>query len=249
MTSRIRLVTFDAVHTLIKARVPFNVQYANAFRPYLGEVDPDAVRVSFKKALRRAQQNNPLFDKGSQAWWGEVIRETAIGAGADAQAVDKHSPAIVSRLWHIFSSKEGYQAFDDAIPATHELHRMGVRTAVISNSDARVRSAIRDVGFPETLYPIILSEEEHVAKPTAEIFLRTIRLAGGFRPEECVHIGDSYKQDYLGAQYAGMHALLLRRPGPDGQDAEIEDGEDLRHVNVVRDLHEATKWVAARNRE
>ena len=44
----IRLVTFDALHTIITPRKPIHVQYAKEFRPYLGELSPDAIARSFK---------------------------------------------------------------------------------------------------------------------------------------------------------------------------------------------------------
>ncbi len=80
----IRLVTFDALFTLINLREPAHVQYARAFRPYLGELDPDAVKSSFKGALAALQKERPAYDSGSTAWWSEVIRRTALGAKADS---------------------------------------------------------------------------------------------------------------------------------------------------------------------
>jgi hypothetical protein len=44
----IRLVTFDALHTLITPRKPIHVQYAEVFSPYLGTLPPDAIARSFK---------------------------------------------------------------------------------------------------------------------------------------------------------------------------------------------------------
>ena len=44
----IRLVTVDALHTLITPRKPIHVQYAEEFRPYLGRLPPKAIARSFK---------------------------------------------------------------------------------------------------------------------------------------------------------------------------------------------------------
>ena len=44
----IRLVTFDALHTLVAPRLPVYVQYSQTFEPYLGVLDPDALKHSFK---------------------------------------------------------------------------------------------------------------------------------------------------------------------------------------------------------
>jgi hypothetical protein len=47
----IRLVTFDALHTLITPRKPIHVQYAEEFRPYLGRLPPKAIARSFKPGV------------------------------------------------------------------------------------------------------------------------------------------------------------------------------------------------------
>jgi phosphoglycolate phosphatase-like HAD superfamily hydrolase len=46
----IRLVTFDALYTLVKPRRPVHVQYAEVFEQHgLRRVDPDEVKRSFKQ--------------------------------------------------------------------------------------------------------------------------------------------------------------------------------------------------------
>lgn len=44
----IRLVTFDALHTLITPRLPIYVQYSQTFEPFLGVLEPAALKQSFR---------------------------------------------------------------------------------------------------------------------------------------------------------------------------------------------------------
>lgn len=44
-----------------------------------------------------------------------------------------------------------------------------------------------------------------------------------------------------------MHALLLRRPGPEGEGERKEEGEDLTSVEAVDGLWRVIEWVRARN--
>lgn len=44
----IRLVLFDAFSTLLVPRLPVYVQYAQTFEPYLGALEPDKLKGSFK---------------------------------------------------------------------------------------------------------------------------------------------------------------------------------------------------------
>lgn len=53
--------------------------------------------------------------------------------------------------------------------------------------------------------------------------------------------------DYQGAKASGLHALLLRRPGPEGEEEHKEPGEDLTNVEVVPSLGHVVEWVRKRN--
>lgn len=82
----VRLVTFDALYTLIKPRRPIHVQYAEVFERYLGgRVDADEVKRSFKTALRDVQKARPVYGEGGRVedWWREVIWRTGVGAGLE----------------------------------------------------------------------------------------------------------------------------------------------------------------------
>jgi len=245
----IRFVTFDALHTLITPRKPIYVQYAEVFGPYIGTLPPDAISRSFKLALRQLQAEKPSYRAGATKWWGEVISRTAIGAGADAQAVEKHLGTIVPSLMKRFSSREGYCLFDDTLPTLRTLREMGVRTGLITNADVRIKDVLLDLGISEYLSPVLISETERVEKPSISIFLAACARARA-TPSETVHVGDDFRDDYLGADNAGLHALLLRRTGSDGEDevkgAEL-DFRTIKSLNAVPDLHSVVAWVKKRN--
>ncbi|KAJ3883575.1 HAD-like domain-containing protein [Lentinula edodes] len=239
----VRLVTFDILHTLITPRMPIHVQYAMAFKPYLGDVDPNSIKGSFKIALKALQIEEPAYKQGSQSWWTDVIRRTALGAGVNPQVLDASLGNIVPNLMKVFSSKEGYMEFEDTLPTLHALHKRQIYTAVISNSDSRSRSVLTDLELPDYMIPIVLSEEEGIEKPAKEIFLRTLERVNSIRgehirPGQCVHVGDELDADYYGAVGAGMRALLLRRTGP-----ESKQDEDLNGVKVIGRLDEILHYT------
>ena len=113
-------------------------------------------RLSGALALRQVQAERPSYRAGAEGWWSEVISRTAVGAGADPQAVERHLGTIVPSLMKRFSSREGYSLFDDTLPARASslpalrvvkglIYRLvmmlrikGVRTGLITNSDARM---------------------------------------------------------------------------------------------------------------
>jgi len=242
------------LHTLITSRLPVYVQYSQIFAPYLG-VLPEAIKRSFKGALKTVQEKHPSYDKGAENWWRDVIRRTALNSGGKEREVDVHLSEIVKQLMKRFSSREGYCSFDDAIPTLLYLHnQLGVRTAVVSNGDTRIRAVLKDLEFPDTLEPMVLSEEEGVEKPSSEIFLKVLELVNNeheqhgnrILPSQCVHIGDELLRDYHGAVNAGFKALLLRRPGPEGEHEHKEENESLEGVEVIHGLKEAISCVQER---
>ncbi|KAI0645440.1 HAD hydrolase subfamily IA REG-2-like protein [Trametes meyenii] len=242
----IRLVTFDALHTLVKPRLPIYVQYAQTFEPYLGSLDPNAIKTSFKTALKQVQREQPVYRGGAEEWWGDVIRRTAVGAGADPKAVDASLGEIVPRLLARFSSRQGYKLYDDSLPTLKKLKDMGLYTGLISNTDARMRAVIEDLDLLPQLDTILLSEEEGIEKPSHEIFRRAWKRLG-VKASETVHVGDELDCDYHGAKASGLEALLIRRPGPEGDEERKEPGEDLTDVTVVPSLARVVDWVQRQN--
>jgi hypothetical protein len=57
----IRLVTFDALFTLIKPRAPIYVQYSRVFEPHLGLLEPDAIKASFKTGMSALDTNRKMY--------------------------------------------------------------------------------------------------------------------------------------------------------------------------------------------
>ncbi|KAJ7096225.1 HAD-like domain-containing protein [Mycena epipterygia] len=247
---KIRLVTFDVLHTLITPRHPIHIQYARVFEPYLGPLGPQALRRSFGIALRQIQAEKPAYGDDASSWWSDVIRRTALGAGAEPKVLDDSLSAIVPRLMATFSTKEGYKAFDDSLPVLDTLHNdLHVHTAVVSNADSRMFSVLKDLDFPAYLSPILLSESEGIEKPSPEIFLRALqRVNAGLEtpitPPECVHVGDELECDYNGARNIGMNALLLERPGAGDQRGPGVVGQP---VQIVKDMCGVLQWVRARS--
>jgi hypothetical protein len=49
----LRAITFDALYTLVRPRIPIAEAYAEAFKPYFGHLEPSDVKTSFKTGGRR----------------------------------------------------------------------------------------------------------------------------------------------------------------------------------------------------
>jgi putative hydrolase of the HAD superfamily len=92
------------------------------------------------------------------------------------------------------------------------LRRLGLRLAVVSNSNGSVADILRSVGLADSLDTIVDSGLVGVEKPHPRIFEAAAK-AVGVRPEEAVHVGDLYSVDVVGARAAGCRAILLDPAG------------------------------------
>lgn len=55
------------------------------------------LRCNFREALKQVQQEQPIYRGGAEDWWKDVIRRTALGAGADPKGAS-HSGLLWIQL-------------------------------------------------------------------------------------------------------------------------------------------------------
>lgn len=97
---------------------------------------------------------------------------------------------------------------EDAIPVLDELKRLGKKLAVVSNSeDGQVEAILEQMKIVQYFDLYVDSYVIGYAKPDARIFLHTVENLAVL-PSEAIYVGDMYTQDVLGAQRAGLRAVL-----------------------------------------
>lgn len=101
-------------------------------------------------------------------------------------------------------------------PGTREtlqkLRDGGRRLGIISNSDGHISDLLHAVGLGDLFASFTDSTLAGHEKPDPEIFRQALASLGA-RPEESLYVGDVYSVDYLGAQAAGMAAVLMDGAG------------------------------------
>lgn len=107
------------------------------------------------------------------------------------------------------------------------LRAAGLRLGVVSNSDGRVEQALQAAGLREYFDVVMDSALIGVEKPDPRIFQAALN-ALGVTPEEALYVGDLYEVDILGAEAAGITAVLLGQSDSGSQPgcrtaASIED--------------------------
>lgn len=91
------------------------------------------------------------------------------------------------------------------------MKQKGKRLGVISNMDPRLNNILQEAGLLHNFEFILTSYEAKCFKPQADIFKLALEKYSkdSIKPSESCHIGDSYKEDYLGAVQAGWDAILV----------------------------------------
>jgi YjjG family noncanonical pyrimidine nucleotidase len=146
----------------------------------------------------------------------------AAGAARDAAAADR--AARVYRQGYV----ESRRAIDGAEALLRRL-KGSARIGIVSNNLlAEQRDKLRECGLEPFIDALVVSEEAGVSKPDPVIFgLALERLGCG--PAEAVMIGDSWANDVVGAEAAGIRAIWFN---PHGEPRP----EDCPHVPELRAL-------------
>jgi hypothetical protein len=89
----IRLVTFDALYTLLEPRAPIAVQYADVFRPYLGPLNPADIHAAFKSGPPPPVRPSltPHSPEHTRSLQSRLVELEAASARARA-VLDRHHP-------------------------------------------------------------------------------------------------------------------------------------------------------------
>lgn len=100
----------------------------------------------------------------------------------------------------------------DVAPTLTRLRAMGLRLVIVSNSNGTLHKLLERMALAPLVDHVIDSQVEGLEKPDPRIFQLALARAGA-QPETTVHVGDLYHVDVVGAQSAGLRAILLDAGG------------------------------------
>ena len=198
----IQAVAFDAGGTLIEPWPSVGHIYADvAARHGVNAPAPETLNRQFAAAWR-AKQN---FDYSQPAWFA-LVRQTF---GDQAAALPED---FFPDLYRRFTDTAVWRVHEDVWPTLENLSRRGLKLAVISNWDERLRPLLAALKLDSYFDTILVSCEIGFTKPSPVIFELAVRKLG-LSPAAVLHVGDSAREDVAGARAAGLRAVLLDRHG------------------------------------
>jgi putative hydrolase of the HAD superfamily len=212
--TRIKAVYFDAAGTLIKPARRIGESYSMIAAKYGKAVSPselfDRFRICFEGAPRLAFPNAAPaeIDRLEQDWWKDLVKRVFEPWGY-FENFDKY----FNELFAYFADPGAWGLYPEVLDTLAALRQRGVTLAVISNFDSRLVRILDGLGAGSWFADIFVSSRIGYAKPDRQIFDGALG-RHGLAPGNAIHVGDSETNDLLGAQNAGLKALLIDRSRP-----------------------------------
>jgi len=170
----------------------------------------------------------PLGRRGDiRAYFGGTLEAAGVPAVSTAEMVDHFlAREKSSGLWS--RPMEGARAALDGVAA------MGLRRAVVSNSDGRAEGHLRQSNVRDGIEFVVDSQRVGVEKPDPEIFRIALRRLG-VDAARALYVGDIRSVDEEGARAAGMPFVLVDPYGDYGAPGRP----------AIAGIGELPRWIAA----
>ena len=210
-------MTFDVGGTLLEPFPPVGQIYADAAVAYgYPGFSADLLKQRFVAAWRKFDDFNY-----TRSAWAQLVDATFEGLIEQLP-----SETFFPELYERFARPEVWRVFPDVFPTLEKLGSAGVKLAIISNWDERLRPLLHALRLASYFDPIIISCEVGCCKPSPGIFQTTADKLG-LPPQEILHVGDNPENDADGARAAGFQACLLLRGSQTSGPGQIQSLDEL----------------------
>lgn len=196
--AQVQAVTFDLAGTLLFPHPSVGAVYSAAAAKHGVEVPAAVLDEAFPLAFKGAS------GRGSpEVFWREVVQRCfgpALPSG--------RTEAVFRECWQAFAEERSWRMAPGTLSALAAVRFLGLKVAVLSNADARMRQVLAGKRLTGYFDGIFLSDEIGAAKPDARAFAYAAK--GLDVPlSSMVHVGDSPVEDGEGARDAGATGLVV----------------------------------------
>ncbi|MEM7158673.1 MAG: HAD-IA family hydrolase [Myxococcota bacterium] len=185
----------DAAGTLLSPSASIVETYARFARGFGGTKTPKEIGALLPGVMERAR---PLRARRPdwRPYWAEVVR---VSTGVE-------SPELLEALFDYYTRADAWRVTPGAEACARAVAERGMKVAVVSNWDTRLRRTLGELRVLEWIDTAIISAELGVEKPAPGIFHRACERLD-VEPACALHVGDDANDDVAGARAAGCHAL------------------------------------------
>lgn len=156
-------------------------------------------------------------DAKERIWWHGTVQEV-FDAAETLQAFEDRFDQFFDELYEGFAQPHTWRLFDDVEPTLDRLAKMGCRLGLVSNWDTRLYRLMKDLQLDRYFELILTSAEAGYLKPHPAIFKQALERLG-LPARKVLHVGDSYEDDAVGAQRAGIAVVLIDRRATAGNNS------------------------------
>lgn len=161
-------------------------------------------------------------------WAGSRLRYVAdarpFWRAVVAASVGSACEALFEDVYAYYADAAAWRLAPGAAAALTRLRAAGVKLAVCSNFDTRLRPLLDSLGVGGLFDAVVVSAEVGAEKPSPVIFEAAVR-ALGVGPAECVHVGDDRRNDVWGGRDAGVTAWLWG--------SDVHSFEEVREMGLT----------------
>ena len=215
--ARVKLVTFDVGGTLLTPHPGVGEVYAEILLTHGVTIKAADINKRFPEIFKKIRENRApqkITEETEYAFWREVVQHCI-----QPECPTSQFESIYKQLWTEFSFARCWRPLPGAPELLGALAKINDRKiAVLSNWDGRLRSVLKELNWDRQLAGIFISSELGAEKPDLKVF-RAVEQTMQVPPSACLHVGDSYVQDYRAALAAGWQATLYSDTAPANEPA------------------------------
>eukprot|EP00258_Populus_trichocarpa_P042590 XP_024458609.1 haloacid dehalogenase-like hydrolase domain-containing protein 3 isoform X1 [Populus trichocarpa] len=194
-----RALLVDAVGTLVVPSQPMAQIYRQIGEKYGVEYSEDEILNRYRWAYGQPWGRSRLrYVNDGRPFW-QFIVSSSTGCSDARYFEELYSYYTTEKAWHLCDP--------DAEKVFEAIRKAGVKLAVVSNFDTRLRPLLRALNCDHWFDAVAVSAEVAAEKPNPTIFLKACELLE-VKPEDVVHVGDDRRNDLWGARDAGCDAWL-----------------------------------------
>jgi len=225
-------VLFDAAGTLLYVHPSAGKVYADVAEAFGVHVTESELEPAFRETFRRrrpaeAQPSLMTSEELERQWWYMTVDDVFTTAGKRLEFGDRFDD-FFETLFDVFAEPHVWRFYDDVEAALGALKTRGMKCGIVSNWDGRLHRLIGRWGMAEQFDVVLTSAECGRRKPDPLPFQAALKCLG-VSPERTLYVGDSYDDDAVGAQRAGLRPVLIDRNSTEGP-------RDVPHIASLTEL-------------